>query len=340
MKVRVAQVQDSESIGKILRDGFINAFLGVHQNKDQDVYDYANSLTKEKIKEEIETESNVYFICEEESGSKKEEEEEKKEVLGVTRLVYGANEEGVPSSLNPVELNRIYCNSNRKRSGVGTALMQRCIQEAKLKGCDLIWLGVWEHNPSATSFYKKFGFQRCSEHVFWVGSDPQTDILMYLSLKTTTQALVPPFTAETAAQKVKKAQDLWNTRSPENVVKAYTQDTVWRNRDHFIKGSDQVKQFLHNKWQKEQGYRLRKELFTFADNKIAVQFWYEYYTNNDPSIYYRCYGLEHWTFNSDGLMMTRMMSGNELQITPKDRWFKDDVLDVNSIQLPDGHHSS
>ncbi|KAF8484220.1 hypothetical protein JB92DRAFT_3085723 [Gautieria morchelliformis] len=150
--------------------------------------------------------------------------------------------------------------------------------------------------------------------------------------------LVPPFTLETAQKKVKTAQALWNTRTPEKVVLAYTEDTVWRNRDHFLRGHEQVKQFLIKKWQKETRYKLRKELFAFMDNKIAVQFWYEYYDETRKA-WYRCYGLEDWTFHSDGRMRKRQMSGNEIEVTEENRWFKDDFTmeDIDNVPIGEEH---
>ncbi|QGA12664.1 hypothetical protein EYB26_000308 [Talaromyces marneffei] len=127
----------------------------------------------------------------------------------------------------------------------------------------------------------------------------------------------PPFTAETARKKVKAAQDLWNTQDPERVSKAYTPDTVWRNRDSFLQGTEEVKAFLIKKWQKEKSYRLRKELFAFTDNRIAVQFWYEYQDSSDGMKWKRCYGLEDWTFDYEtGKMRKRQMSGNDLVLGP------------------------
>ncbi|KAH9923504.1 uncharacterized protein B0H18DRAFT_1014838 [Fomitopsis serialis] len=145
-------------------------------------------------------------------------------------------------------------------------------------------------------------------------------------------AIKPPFTAETALQKVKVAQRLWNTRDPQRVSQAYTPDTIWRNRDQFMKGRDEVVQFLTKKWEKENGYRLRKELFAFKDNKIAVQFFYEWFELKQDSSkqWYRCYGLEDWTYNDDGLMRKRQMSGNDVSITEEERWFKEDVADAGS----------
>ncbi|KAI0360719.1 DUF1348-domain-containing protein [Trametes cingulata] len=150
--------------------------------------------------------------------------------------------------------------------------------------------------------------------------------------------ITPPFTAETALQKVKIAQDLWNTKDPAKVSLAYTPDTIWRNRDTFLKGREQVVEFLTRKWAKENGYRLRKELFAFTDNKIAVQFFYEWYEGNPDGTkqWYRTYGLEDWTFNDDGLMRKRQMSGNDVAITEEERWFKDGV-DVNSVYISEEH---
>ncbi|KAF2172347.1 hypothetical protein M409DRAFT_17582 [Zasmidium cellare ATCC 36951] len=149
-------------------------------------------------------------------------------------------------------------------------------------------------------------------------------------------ALVPPFNAETAHQKVKKAQDLWNTRNPENIAKAYTEDSIWRNRDKFLKGTQEIVDFLTWKWSKEHNYKLRKELFAFTDNKIAVQFWYEMQDAHDGMKWKRCYGLEDWTFADDGRMRKRQMSGNEIEIGEAERWFKDGV-DVNSVEIGEEH---
>ncbi|KAH8695061.1 hypothetical protein BGW36DRAFT_428952 [Talaromyces proteolyticus] len=140
----------------------------------------------------------------------------------------------------------------------------------------------------------------------------------------------PPFTEESARKKVKAAQDLWNTQDPARVSVAYTPDTVWRNRDTFIKGTDAVRDFLTKKWQKEKSYRLRKELFAFTENRIAVQFWYEYQDSTDGMKWKRCYGLEDWTFDYEtGKMRKRQMSGNDIVLGPngngEGRWFVDGI---------------
>ncbi|KAI7156378.1 hypothetical protein KC324_g14082 [Hortaea werneckii] len=149
-------------------------------------------------------------------------------------------------------------------------------------------------------------------------------------------SLAPPFTAETAHAKVKKAQDLWNTQEPVAVSKAYTEDSIWRNRHNFFTGQAAIVDFLTAKWQREKRYRLRKELFAFSDDKIAVQFWYEYQDTQDQLKWKRCYGLEDWTFAQDGRMRKRMMSGNDVDISDAERWFKDGV-DVNEVKISEAH---
>ncbi|KAF8528134.1 hypothetical protein BU17DRAFT_73778 [Hysterangium stoloniferum] len=152
------------------------------------------------------------------------------------------------------------------------------------------------------------------------------------------QQLIPPFDRDTAQKKVKLAQALWNRQTPEKVVLAYTEDSIWRNRDQFLAGHDEIKLFLTKKWQRETRYKLRKELFAFTENKIAVQFWYEYYDEEKKS-WFRCYGLEDWTFAEDGRMRKRQMSGNDVQIKETERWFDDDFTDeqVDSVNITEKH---
>ncbi|KAJ4358952.1 hypothetical protein N0V95_002568 [Ascochyta clinopodiicola] len=149
-------------------------------------------------------------------------------------------------------------------------------------------------------------------------------------------SLAPPFTGESANAKVKKAQDLWNGQDPKTIAQAYTADTIWRNRSAFITGTAAIEKFLTQKWEKEKSYRLRKELFAFADDKIAVQFWYEYQDAHDGMKWKRCYGLEDWTFAADGRMRKRQMSGNDIEISETERWFKDGV-DVNEVEISEAH---
>ena len=132
-----------------------------------------------------------------------------------------------------------------------------------------------------------------------------------------TEQLKPPFTFETAKTKVQRAEDLWNTKNPENVALAYTKDSQWRNRNEFLKGRKEIVQFLIRKWNTELDYKLKKELFTFSGNRIAVHFEYEYH--NDSNQWYRAYGNENWDFDEDGLMHTRDASINEAPINELDR---------------------
>lgn len=149
-----------------------------------------------------------------------------------------------------------------------------------------------------------------------------------------TRPPLPPFTLETAQVKVKAAQDLWNTRNPSIVKNGYTVDSIWRNRDTFLRGHDEIVKFLTKKWSIENGYRLRKELFAFTDNKIAVQFWYEWH--DESGQWYRTYGLEDWTFDEDGRMRKRQMSGNDVKLKDGERWFKEGV-DVNEVDISEKH---
>lgn len=129
---------------------------------------------------------------------------------------------------------------------------------------------------------------------------------------------LPPFTYETALQKVQMAEDAWNSRNPERVCLAYTIDTEWRNRSEFINGREEVKTFLTRKWEKELDYKLKKELWTFAGNRIAVRFEYEW--RNVSGQWHRSYGNELWEFDENGLMQKRFASINDLQIEEKDRY--------------------
>lgn len=130
---------------------------------------------------------------------------------------------------------------------------------------------------------------------------------------------LPPFTEETAIEKVRLAEDGWNSRNPEKVSLAYTEDSAWRNRDRFITGRDEIVSFLTEKWQKEQGYRLIKELFAFRDNRIAVRYAYEFH--NGGGQWFRAYGNENWEFAPNGLMQRRHASINDLAIAESDRLF-------------------
>ncbi len=131
---------------------------------------------------------------------------------------------------------------------------------------------------------------------------------------------VPPFTLETALQKVQAAENAWNTKDPEKVCMAYTIDTEWRNRTEFINGREAVKEFLKRKWEKELGYKLKKELWGFWENRMAVRFEYEWHDANGQ--WYRSYGNENWEFDENGYMQKRFASINDLPINEKDRKLK------------------
>jgi uncharacterized protein len=131
---------------------------------------------------------------------------------------------------------------------------------------------------------------------------------------------LPPFNFETATQKVQMAENGWNSKDPEKVALAYTVDTEWRNRDLFINGREAVKDFLKNKWEKEIDYQLKKELWAYTDNKIAVRFEYEWRDTHNQ--WYRSYGNENWEFDKNGLMKKRFASINDLKIEETDRKYK------------------
>jgi nuclear transport factor 2 (NTF2) superfamily protein len=128
---------------------------------------------------------------------------------------------------------------------------------------------------------------------------------------------LPPFTSESAAQKVRMAEDAWNTRDPARVAPAYTTDSRWRNRVEFLEGRTAIEAFLVRKWSRELDYRLIKELWTFADNRIAVRFAYEWH--DDGGHWFRSYGNENWEFDEHGLMRLRIASINDLPIAESER---------------------
>jgi len=130
---------------------------------------------------------------------------------------------------------------------------------------------------------------------------------------------IPPFTRETAIQKVRLAEDGWNSRDPARVSMAYTSDSQWRNRAEFVRGRTEIVQFLTRKWAKEIDYRLIKELWVFEDKRIAVRFAYEWH--DDMGSWFRSYGNENWEFDENGLMQRRFASINDLPIKEADRKF-------------------
>lgn len=130
----------------------------------------------------------------------------------------------------------------------------------------------------------------------------------------------PPFTLETATQKVRMAEDAWNSRDPERVALAYTLDSHWRNRSEFLSGREAIQAFLVRKWSRELDYRLIKELWAFADNRIAVRFAYEW--RDDSSQWFRSYGNENWEFDALGLMRVRIASINDVPIAETQRQYR------------------
>jgi nuclear transport factor 2 (NTF2) superfamily protein len=128
---------------------------------------------------------------------------------------------------------------------------------------------------------------------------------------------LPPFTLETATQKVRAAEAAWNTCDPERVSLAYSEDSVWRNRDRFVRGRAEIVAFLTEKWERELDYALRKSLWTFAGNRIAVRFQYE--CRDAAGTWYRSYGNENWEFDGHGLMVRREASINDLAIDESER---------------------
>jgi nuclear transport factor 2 (NTF2) superfamily protein len=127
----------------------------------------------------------------------------------------------------------------------------------------------------------------------------------------------PPFTAETAAAKVKAAQDAWNSRDPDRVALAYTEDSEWRNRDEFLTGRDEIRAFLRRKWDRERDYKLEKTLWAFTDDRIAVRF--EYESRDADGQWWRSYGNEMWEFDPTGLMRRRYASINDARIEASER---------------------
>lgn len=130
---------------------------------------------------------------------------------------------------------------------------------------------------------------------------------------------LPPFTLETATLKVRRAEDAWNLRDPAKVAQAYTPDSRWRNRDRFLSGREAIVQFLTDKWARELEYRLIKELWAFAGNRIAVRFVYEWH--DDQGTWFRSHGNENWAFDERGLMAERHASINDVSINAVDRLF-------------------
>ena len=135
-----------------------------------------------------------------------------------------------------------------------------------------------------------------------------------------TEQIKPPFNLESAKQKVQRAEDLWNGKDPHRIALAYTTDSRWRNRSEFVQGREEIAKLLTRKWQREQEYRLIKELWACSDNRIAVRFAYEWH--NEKSHWFRSYGNENWEFSAAGLMLFRHASINDLAIDETERLFR------------------
>ncbi|MBL8820450.1 MAG: nuclear transport factor 2 family protein [Planctomyces sp.] len=145
----------------------------------------------------------------------------------------------------------------------------------------------------------------------------------------------PPFTLETAEARVKSAEDAWNSRDPYRVSLGYSEDSEWRNRDQFIRGREQIQEFLAGKWERELDYRLTKSLWSFTGHRIAVRFQYEYH--NIDGQWFRAYGNELWEFDTEGLMQRREASINDLAIQADDRrffWLAPGPRPVNDAGIP------
>jgi nuclear transport factor 2 (NTF2) superfamily protein len=138
--------------------------------------------------------------------------------------------------------------------------------------------------------------------------------------KLMTRPPLPPFDEETARQKVKAAEDAWNTRDPEKVAQAYTEDSVWRNRDEFFEGREEIIAFLRRKWGRELDYRLMKELWCYQGNRISVRF--EYESHDESAQRWRSHGNEHWEFDDEGYMRRRDASINDYKIDESERKFR------------------
>lgn len=134
---------------------------------------------------------------------------------------------------------------------------------------------------------------------------------------TLSTAIRPPFSQETALAKVQAAEDAWNSRDPQRVSLAYSENSKWRNRDKFFSGREAIRAFLQSKWERELDYRLMKELWAFTDNRISVRFEYEWH--DEDGQWFRTHGNEHWEFDDDGLMRVRDMSANDVPISEAQR---------------------
>ena len=167
MKIRKATIEDAEMLARLAYKTFWDAFHEHPKNAPEDLADYmAKAFNREQVRREISDENSIFLIAEIE-----------REPAGYARLIIDSIEHGITAT-KPVELNRLYSKQEFLGKGVGAALMEESFALAKSLNCDAMWLGVWEYNPRAQRFYEKYGFREVGKHVFLLGSDPQTDLLM------------------------------------------------------------------------------------------------------------------------------------------------------------------
>ena len=171
-------------------------------------------------------------------------------------------------------------------------------------------------NIESTETYTDFVNDECGD-TMWDKVLAQKENLNIFNTMEVQRPPLPPFDMEKALQKVQMAEDAWNSKDPVRVSKAYTVDSEWRNRTDFINGREEIVAFLTKKWEKELDYKLKKELWGFRENRMAVRFEYEYH--NAEGQWFRAYGNENWEFDENGLMRKRFASINDLAIEEKDR---------------------
>ncbi len=173
VKIQRAQIKDSEMLAELCYKTFWDAFADHPENAPEDMADYMeHAFNVETIRAELDDESSIFLIAEIEN-----------EAAGYAKLTLGAIEKGI-NAKKPIELNRLYSHQKFLGKGVGAKLMDECFRIANENDCDVMWLGVWEFNPRAQAFYRKYGFYEVGKHIFQLGSDAQTDLLMQVKLKS------------------------------------------------------------------------------------------------------------------------------------------------------------
>lgn len=171
IKIRKATIEDAEMLAELSYQTFYDAFHAHPKNAPEDLADYMEkAFNPETVRAELAEENSIFLVAEIEN-----------EIAGYAKVMIGAIEDGI-SAEKPIELNRLYSHQKFLGKGVGARLMERCFRIAKENDCDVMWLGVWEFNPRAQAFYKKYGFREVGRHIFQLGSDPQIDLLMQKDL--------------------------------------------------------------------------------------------------------------------------------------------------------------